>query len=157
MPWFAIAALVISAVGSIQQGMAAAQAARIEQQNRRADIEAARRKAAFDESRAREAGKRLMATQRARFAAAGVEMLGSPEEIFAETAAETELEALGIRFGFETVRMREEGAIALAGHEAKSAMVAGFLGAGSSAVKGVGIARAREDSTKLPDSTKGAA
>ena len=126
--WFAIVAMVISAVSAFKQGQDAKKANKIATQNARADIEAARKKSEFDQERARQAGARLLGAQRAKFAAHGIELLGSPEEIFAETAAEIELEVLGIRFGFEVEEARIEGNIALGKFEAKAAEESGFLG-----------------------------
>lgn len=59
----------------------------------------AREAAALEESKLRAGGERLKATQRARFAKAGVTFEGTPEDVFEETATELEFDARMIRRG----------------------------------------------------------
>ena len=56
-----------------------------------------KRRATIEEARTRKTGKRLMGTQRAKFAKAGVRVAGTPTEVISQTAADIELEALMIR------------------------------------------------------------
>ena len=75
---------------------------------------ASEQKAQFDMTREREATQRLLSTQRARYAAAGVTFTGgSPLQVMEKTAEQGELDAQAIRYG---------GALQAAGYQAKARM-----------------------------------
>ncbi len=119
----AIAGTVVSAAASIGGGV-------MQYQQAQANARTARREAAFEEDRAREQARRLLAAQRVGYAKAGVTPEGSPLEVAADTAAQQEIDALAIRWGG---RQRAE-AFRSAG---TSALVGGLGGAGGALLTGV--------------------
>ena len=123
---------VISAGGSILGGFQ--QKAALDNQADFAKIQGdiAMRNAQINASEIRRRGKKLISKQVVGFAKAGVELAsGTPVEVFAETASDTELEALTMvhsgvlqQFGFETTASNKE-------QEGKDALLSGFIDAGS--------------------------
>lgn len=88
---------VASAWGSIQAGRQQQATAKfnaeLETQRARAEMESA----AYEEKQVRRERSRLLSRQAALYGKAGVKMEGSPLDVMAETAAESELEALMTR------------------------------------------------------------
>lgn len=101
--------------GKAAEAQAASEAAWRERNARLADREAKERleAAAHEEAKFRKGGERLKATQRARFAKAGVTFAGTPEDVFEETAIELEFDARMIRRGglIGAQRFTEEAAL----------------------------------------------
>ncbi len=134
---FTTAGTILSAVGQIQQGQAAAaqaafQARVAEQQAAFERQRAARREAQFRRDAARLGGK-----QRALLAKAGVKVFeGSPLLLQEKTAAEAEFEALTLRAGGDitSARLRQEAI--LQRMRGQSSRTAGFIGAGKSLLSG---------------------
>ena len=125
-PAIAIAGSVVSAAGSIAAGNAQKKAAT---QN----AALARMQAEEDARRSRRLSDALMGRQRAAVASSGTTMEGSPLLIVQDTAAEAETEIRHI--------LRGGAARANAYLEAGSAAAqAGFIGAGSTLLSGVGRA-----------------
>jgi hypothetical protein len=122
-----VAGTALSAVGRYRAGKA--QAAAFEYN---ADID--RKKAVIAEDRSRARLRRLMGSQRALYAKAGVDLSsGSPLEVLAFTAAEGEKEALNIRqFGQEAGDIGD--------FSADAARQAGNIGAGATLLTGLGQA-----------------
>ncbi len=139
--------------GQAQAGMASYNAL-IARQN--ADLtsrrmELAKTEKEIIEQKFRKKGERTLASQRAAFAKAGVELEGTPLIVAEETASEIELDALAIRYsssveqaqllsqkaGFEQADILER----MRGRQAKGA---GFIGAGTTLLTGIGrIANAK--------------
>ncbi len=113
--------------GKAAEAQAASEAAWREHNARLADREAieAREAAAHEELKLRKGGERLKATQRARFAKAGVTFEGTPEDVFEETATELEFDARMIRRGGLIGAQRFTAEAALERRIGKSALLRG--------------------------------
>lgn len=142
MSW-AVTAIVVAAagvgVGVYAQTSAAATAKATGKYNAKlAESQAKQTEmdAAENISRRRREAKRLLATQRSRFAKAGVVEEGTPLEVLAETAGILELETL------DYDRMQRQQALALRAQGAadralgSSQARAGYIGAGASLLSG---------------------
>jgi hypothetical protein len=117
----------MSAFGQYQQGQAQAAASEY-------NAAATEEKGKYEESQARDRLRRLLGTQRALYAKAGVDITsGSPLLVMADTAAQGEQEALNIRRGYQT----EAGIDRFYGKQYKKA---GMIGAGSTFLSGLGKA-----------------
>ncbi len=122
-----VAGTVLSAVGQLRASKT--QAAAYEY-NAKVD----KRKALHEEQASRTRFKRLMASQRALYAKAGVDLSsGSPIEVLSHTAALGEQEALNIRIGGQE-------ASALGNFYARTTRTAGKIGAGATLLTGLGQA-----------------
>lgn len=97
--WAIIIGTTITAAGAIQSGRAQAKMAEYNAQVAEREGQIATTGAEFEEAQFRREGERLKATQRVRFAKAGVKPAGSPLLVMEETAAEIERNALAIRYG----------------------------------------------------------
>jgi len=156
----AAAALATAATGAIQaysayqQGQAqsrmAAYNALIARQNAELAAEQmkiSKKEKEIIESRQRREAERVLASQRAAWAKAGVEMAGTPLMVEAETLTEADIDALAIRYastveqskllaqqaGYKQEEMLQKMA-------AKQYRTAGYLGAGTSLLTGLGQA-----------------
>ena len=90
-------------------------------------------KAEFDMTRQREAVQRLLSTQRARFAAAGVTFTsGSPLQVMEKTAEQGELDAQAIRYTGALQAAGYRSKAAMSKWEGKVAQVSSYFKAGSS-------------------------
>lgn len=81
--------------------------------------------AAYEETRFRKGGERLKATQRTRYAKAGVTFEGTPSDVMEETASELERDALMIRRGGQVGAQRLTAEAALQRFAGKSALLRG--------------------------------
>ena len=131
------AGTALSAIGSIQSGNAQARAAEY-------NAQAAQNQAAAQEAQQRRQAARVMASGRANAAASGIEMDGSPLEVMADSAANAELDALTIRYGGQ-VRADQE---RMRGSMARQA---GYMGAASSLLMGMGQASRGPRAPNVPD------
>ena len=153
VPWIIGAGLGMQAIGSIQQGMAAAQEAKAQaamaEYNAKVakqQAEARRNAARFEQERQAKAGERVRSGLQAQFGASGgVPSEGVPLMIEAEQVAENELENLLIGYEGEIDAQRSE--IQAKGYKmqsdiysqrASTARTAGFIGAGTSILSGFG-------------------
>lgn len=136
-----VAGTGLSAVGAIQS--ANAQAAGLRQQaelnERQAEIE--QQRGAFEAQRERENAQRILARQRANFAASGVALEGTPTAVIEDTATETALDIAAIRYGsaLRSGNFRTQASYDRA--NASSARTAGFISAGTNLFSG--LARTR--------------
>lgn len=99
--------------------------------------------AAYEEEKLRKGGVRLKATQRARYAKAGVGFEGSPLDVLEQTAYELETEALMIRRGGQAGYQRYTAEAGLQRIAGKSALLKGrakrrasYWGMGETALTG---------------------
>ena len=88
----------LSAVGQYRAGQAQKKATEYNAQVAERQATAATQKAAYEEEMRREKGRKLSASQRAAAGATGITM-ESFSDVFAQTALDTELDALAIRYG----------------------------------------------------------
>lgn len=142
--------LGLGVLGQFQAGRAAeaqaeSQAAWHEYSARLSEREAreTQEAAAYEEEKLRKAGVRLKATQRARYAKAGVMLEGSPEDVLVETAEEIAMDALMIRRGGMAGAQRYTAEAALERMAGKSALLKGraarrasYWGMGATALTG---------------------
>ncbi len=131
LPIIAIAASVagtaMSAIGQYRAGQA-------QEAANEYNAQITERKAVQEEQASRDRLRKLMGTQRAMYAKAGVNLSsGSPLLVLAETAAEGEKEALNIRYGGQ----EESNLQRFYGTQAKKA---GTIGAASTLLTGLGQA-----------------
>jgi len=127
----------LSAVGSIRAGQAQEKAAEYNAQVAERQATAATQKAAFEEEMRREKGRKLSASQRAAAGATGITM-ESFSDVFAQTALDTELDALAIRYGGDigaSMYKSEAGGLRFTGTQAKKA---GTISAGATLLTGAG-------------------
>lgn len=129
----------ISALGAIQGGNQQARAAEF-------NAQAAQNQAAAQEAQQRRQAARVMGQGRANVAASGIEMDGSPLEVMADSAANAELDALTIRYGGQ-VRADQE---RMRGSMARQA---GYMGAASSLLMGMGQASRGSRAPNVPPQT----
>lgn len=130
----------LSALGAIQQGYATRDQMEYNATVADQNAAAARSAAALDEDTSRKKSSRILGTIRARAAASGVELGGSPLDVLADSASEAELEALTIRYRGETEARRQESEARLARARGKSAVSQGWIGAGAQLLQGAASA-----------------
>lgn len=132
----AVAGAAVGAVGAIQQGQAAEDLADFESDQARQEAQRAWAQAAADEQASRARARRFFATQQAAAAKSGLAPVGSPLEVFADSAAEAEINALSIRAGgaVEAARLQRQGEIRQ--FEGRQAKRASFFRAGATLLGG---------------------
>lgn len=142
---------VVGAVGAVSQANAEADAlsssADIQEFNAQVaenDAIAARQSAEFEESRQRRRDKRILASQKAAFGAAGVTAEGSPLTVIQDSAEEGEIDALAIRYSGSIQEARAKSAAAAERASARATRVqakntrsGGLAKAGTSLLTGV--------------------
>ena len=127
---FEIAGLVLGALGTISQGIAAERAgefqARVAEQNARI----ARERAEVEEVEKRRENVWILGAQRASFSKAGVRLEGTPLLVQEETAAEGEFDALTVLFGGKLSESRELARAQAARFGGQASRTSSFFGAG---------------------------
>jgi hypothetical protein len=133
---FLVGSTALSAVGSLQQGMATATA--LEHNAAVADQEAAneRMKSDFEARQQRRRVRRLMGSQRAAYGRSGVTASGTPLDVLADTAGEAELERLVILRNGEVAAIGFENKAAGLRSQAGAARTAGIIGAAATIAGG---------------------
>lgn len=135
-PAMAVIGGIVSGVGSLVSGMQQAQA--LEQQaawqQRQAVIEEQRGK--YESERERDRARRLISRQRAGFLSAGVSLEGTPEDIIADTTAETELDVQAIRYGAQIRADNHRAQAAMTSASASQARTGAIFGAISPIIGG---------------------
>ena len=94
-----VGSVALSALGTMSSMKGAGQRDDFNQRILQQQADMAKAQAASQEETSRFKAERLMSQQRAGFAAAGVTFEGSPLAVVSDTAAQSELEALRIRYG----------------------------------------------------------
>jgi len=101
------------------------------------EAEMARQNAALEAEQQRKAGERMKGAQRAAFAKAGVDVgSGSPLDVLAETAAETELAVSTIKWAGEQQARRAISAAEASRMKGDAAKRASYWGAGTTLLSG---------------------
>lgn len=128
-----IATGALSAAGSIMQGNQAAAAGQAQQAayNQAADAEA--RASAFEATKVFERNRRATSAALTQVAGSGVAVAGSPTEVLADNAAQTQMDIDAIRFGSKIKQgnLRTQGDLALMSGEQRQQ--AGYIGAATAA------------------------
>jgi cell wall-associated NlpC family hydrolase len=135
--WAAVAAAAVSAVAAVQQGQATSKMAKYNAQVMENQAVAERQKAALEEQRHRARTTKLLSTQRALIAKSGLDLEGSPLLVMEDTAAQSELDSLLIRYNGEMGANRAQSQAGLDRMRASSASTGGYLSAGASLLNGV--------------------
>ena len=141
-----IASAAVSAVGAIQEGLAASQQGKLQAGILGQQATSEREQTAGRESDFRRKQARVQASRRAALGASGVDpSTGSPLLVSADFAGEVELQALRIRHGGEVraTRLEQQARLArLSGRQAQTGGllrgVGGFLRGGSLLLSGAG-------------------
>lgn len=129
---------LVSAVGAIQQGQAAAAAARTNAEIADRNAKVARATAAQDaETKDRENRLRLGAII-ANYGASGVSMAGTPLDVLGDSARQAEFEKQTILYKGDLRAMGFEDSASLDRANAKAAKRAGYFKAGSALLSGAG-------------------
>jgi hypothetical protein len=129
---------VLNTFGSISQGNTAKAAGDYNANIAEAEANQVEQQTAEDERRFRLQTKKELGAIRAGYGASGVTSEGSPEEILAESAAAAELDALTLRYkgAVKAKSLRDEAR--LQRFYGKQGRIAGYLGAGGSALSTTG-------------------
>lgn len=135
-PFIMAAAAGAQAISSISQGNAQSNMAKYNAAVSEREARQAKEAAKFEESRNRQAAESLLSSQRAAYAKGGVTSEGSPLLVQAETAEEAEIDALALRYSGSVAEARAKSQAALDRMQGKAAKTAGYLGAGTSLLKG---------------------
>lgn len=137
VPYLIAGSAVISAVGAIRQGQAAAASAdynaKVAQQN--AQISASQGNAAV-EAQQRDAQRRIGAAVAA-YGASGVQLSdGSPMDVLEESARNSALDAATLKYNYKLRGMGFENQASLYSAQSGFASTAGYLGAGAALASG---------------------
>lgn len=117
----------MTATGLLYAGHEQKNAAEYNAKVLQAQAQAAEDKADFDIAREREATRRLLGTQLARYAAAGVEMRGTPLQVMEFTAQQGELDAQAIRYAARLQAAGYQSEAALSIREGQAAQTAAVI------------------------------
>lgn len=131
-------AAVASAASSLVSGIQQAGVARYNQKLSQQNAASARAQAASEEEAFRRKAERMKGAQRAAIGASGITLEGSPLDIIDDTEVEIEREALGIRYAGAASGNRYDDEAAGFGYRARSAMMGGYIGAGTALLSGAG-------------------
>jgi len=113
------------------------------------DAEFARQSAEYEAGLIRREKEKTLARQRALYSKAGVTLEGSPLELMAETAGEYEMDALMIERGGKLESQRYRSEAQLSRMKGSAARRAGYYGAGSTLLTGMGKAGTAYGQRKL--------
>jgi hypothetical protein len=131
-----IASAAASAAGAVAQGNAAKASANYNAAVARQNADIARANANADAAKQERQGDLLAGKQRAATGASGIAPEGSPLEVMADSALESELDSLTTRYRGE-LQARSYGQDAtLQSMRGDSAQTAGYIGAGTALLKG---------------------
>lgn len=136
MAFLPVAMAAVAAIGAVNQGNAAAGAAKYNATMAKANASAARYQAAEEEKRLRVASRKQIGAMRAAYGASGVAMTGSPLDVLEESAYTAELDALNIRHAGELRALGLNAEAKLQGYYGRAAQVSSGIGAASSLLRG---------------------
>ncbi len=129
-----IASGAMAATGSIMQGNQAAAAGEAQQAASYQAAEAERAASGYETTRVADRNKRAASAALVQVAGSGVSLTGSPTEVLADNAVQTQLDIDAIRFGSQIKQnnIRTQGDLALMQGEQRQ--TAGYIGAVTSGV-----------------------
>ena len=144
----------LGVISSIRQGSAQSAAlksqaagARYNQQVAEMNAQAVENASAYQTQLQREKNQRLLASQKVGYGKAGVTMEGTPLEVMADTAADQEKDIIAQRYNYDIQAWRYRSQAGQYGFEADRSMsmasgatTAGYLGAGTTLLTGIGRA-----------------
>lgn len=132
------AAAASSAVGAIYEGNAKAGAAEYNATVADQNAKLSSQQGAENERRTRVMGRKVLGSIRAGYGASGVTMEGSATDVYEESAATAELDALTARHSGEVKAYEYENEAKLERFRAQTSRVSGYLGGASSLISGAG-------------------
>lgn len=130
LPIIAGAGAAFQVVGAIQQANAASRANEYNAQLAARNAELVRTQTAEEERILRIQNKKFLSSNVASYAASGIEMSGTPEDVLGEMAASMELDALKLRHSGELKAAGLTADAAMSRQKASSARTGGYLSAG---------------------------
>ncbi len=148
-----LATTALSAVGSVMQGNAAAEAGDAQQAAYRQAAEAERVSSEFEVSRTAEKNRRATSAALVQVAGSGVSLTGSPTEVLADNAIQSQMDIDAIRFGS---KIKQNNLITqgdLAKMQGDQKQQAGYLGALTSVGSGLTQLYTPRNSIKFGGST----
>lgn len=145
----------LQAMGSIMQGNAAADAGKAQQAayNQAADNE--RLASGYEATRVYDRGKRAQSSALVQVAGSGVTLAGSPTEVLADNAVQTQMDVDAIRFGSQIKQNNLTMQGDLAAYTGQQKQQAGYLGAVTSVASGLTQLYTPKNSIKMGGSTFG--
>jgi hypothetical protein len=135
-----VAAAGISAYASYESGQAQKEAGKYNAAVAENNAIAARNSAMLAEEDHREKSRRILATIRARSGASGTTMEGSPLLVLSDSARQSEIDALRIRYGGELEATGYKAQAGLSLFQGDQAATAGALTGGATMLTGLGQA-----------------
>lgn len=159
MVWTAVAISVVatsvSVYGQVQQAQQAKAIGKYNAKMAEAQAKQTEMDAAENIRRKRKENARILATQRSKYAKAGVMEAGTPLELMAETAGNLELDVLDYnrQQRINAQNLRQQGAMDLA--MGKNAAQAGYINAGATLLQGAGQAAGMGAMASRPAATPG--
>lgn len=150
MAWVALAGAVISAIGSIQQGQAAKNAAEYNAEVVKNNAQIARQQGDAQVEQIRRQSVLGLGDMRASFAASGVSMEGSPLDIVADSAYQYELDKQNARWNSEVRATGYDNEGRLSRARGDAAMTGAYFKAGSALLGAAGGAYGSATSTQSP-------
>jgi len=136
----ALAGTAMSAYSQYEQGKSQQRWSEYNAAIAERDAESARQSAEYEAGLTRKEKEKTLARQRALYGKAGVTLEGSPLEMMAETAGEYEMDALMIERGGKLESQRYRSEAQLSRMKGSAAKRAGYYGAGSTLLTGMGKA-----------------
>lgn len=148
-----IATGALSATGSIMQGNQAAAAGEAQKGAYYQAAETERQSSAFEATKVFERNRRATSAALVQTAGGGVALTGSPTEVLADNAAQTQLDIDAIRFGSQIKQgnLKTQGDLALMMGEQRQ--TAGYIGAATTAASTVASLYTPRNSIRLGGST----
>lgn len=132
-----IATTGLQAVGSIMQGNAAADAGAAQQAAYNQAAENERLASGYEATRVYDKGRRAQSAALVQVAGSGVSLAGSPTEVLADNAVQTQMDVQAIQFGsqIKQANLRTQGDLAFMQGQQKQQ--AGYIGAAMSVGSGL--------------------
>jgi len=118
----------VTAGSTVLQGFAAANQAEAQAKFQRREARMQEAAAAAEEESFRRSARRLRGRQLVQIAKSGGDLSGSPLEVFADSAAEAELDAQAIRFAGSEQAARSRAEAGLSRLQARTYRIGGFAG-----------------------------
>lgn len=131
-----VASTVTDVVGKLQESKAAVKAAQFNKNIARYNAAQTRKMGALEEDRSRRDARRRIGLLRANIGASGLAG-GTADDILAESMFEAELDALTVRYNYNSQAAAYEMQGQLYGEQAKDSRKAGYVGAAASLLRGV--------------------
>jgi hypothetical protein len=148
-----LAGTALSAAGQVMQGKQANAAAQLQQQEYGRQAEEDRVAAAYEASREAAKGQAQQSQALTQVGSSGVMLSGSPTEVLADNAAQNSMDVEAIMYGSKIRQNQLERKGILTAWEGKQKKKAGYLGAATTALSGIGSLYRPQNSVQMGGST----